>query len=236
MIRTASTIFLTSTTILRLSPSRRWGQLRRFVIATGQLPWLTIIASDAGSRARRAPGMMTLPTVLDLVAVGGRRVDNAAADDKPLKSPPKPSRSTARFRRKSLRRGAQLAHVTRVNNRSNRGTRMSYREFNDESGQKWGVWFVSPASAERRHENRRGVVTARVSQGDRRAVPDRRRHPSRSRSAVAPGYDAGWLCFESERGEKRRLIPVPKNWEQGDADHLRAYLDEAVDAARCRPL
>lgn len=113
---------------------------------------------------------------------------------------------------------------------------MSYREFSDESGKKWGVWFVSPASAERRHENRRGVVTATVSRGDRRAVPDRRRHPSRARSAVAPGYETGWLCFESERGEKRRLIPVPKAWEQADADQLRAYWNDAVDSSKCRPL
>jgi hypothetical protein len=123
-----------------------------------------------------------------------------------------------------------------VNKRSNRGTRMSYREFNDESGQKWGVWFVSPSSAERRHENRREKETATLSSGERRTVPDRRRHPSRSRSAVAPGYETGWLCFESERGEKRRLIPVPKDWEQADADQLRAYWNEAVDSSKCRPL
>jgi hypothetical protein len=113
---------------------------------------------------------------------------------------------------------------------------MSYREFKDESGQKWGVWFVSPSLAERRHENRREVKIASFSGGDRRAVPDRRRHPSRTRSAVAPGYEDGWLCFESEKGEKRRLIPVPKNWEQGDADQLRAWRNEAVDSSKCRPL
>jgi hypothetical protein len=53
---------------------------------------------------------------------------------------------------------------------------------------------------------------------------------------VAPGYETGWLCFESERGEKRRLIPVPKDWEQADADQLRVWWNEAVDSSRCRPL
>lgn len=99
-----------------------------------------------------------------------------------------------------------------------------------------GVWFVSPSSAERRHETRREVKNASYSGGDRRAVPDRRRHPQRARSVVAPGYEGGWLCFESERGEKRRLIPVPENWEQGDADQLRAWWSEAVDSSKCRPL
>ena len=113
---------------------------------------------------------------------------------------------------------------------------MSYREFSDESDQKWGVWFVSPSAAERRTQDRRAVTTASLSAGDRRTVPDRRRNPSRKRSAVAPGYEEGWLCLESERGEKRRLIPVPKDWEQGDADQLRAWLEEAVDSSKCRPL
>src|SRR5688572_25379410 len=113
---------------------------------------------------------------------------------------------------------------------------MSYREFNDESGQKWGVWFVSPASAERRSETRREMEAAHSSGGDRRIVPDRRRHATKTRSAVAPGYESGWLCFESERGEKRRLIPVPEKWEQGDADQLRVWLNEAVDSSKCRPL
>ena len=113
---------------------------------------------------------------------------------------------------------------------------MSYREFSDESGQKWGVWFVSPSSAERRHENRREVESVSFSVGNRRVVSDRRRHATKARSAVAPGYETGWLCFESERGEKRRLIPVPEKWEQGDADQLRAWLNEALDSSKCRPL
>lgn len=113
---------------------------------------------------------------------------------------------------------------------------MSYREFSDESGQKWGVWFVSPSAAERRRESRRETEPSRLSAGDRRVVPDRRRHATRARSAVMRGYETGWLCFESERGEKRRLIPVPEKWEQGDADQLRVWLNEAVDSSRCRPL
>ena len=141
-----------------------------------------------------------------------------------------------KFRADSGRGGAQLAHLTEVNNRSNWDTGMSYREFSDESGQKWGVWFVSPSSAERRQENRREVRIASFSGGDRRVVADRRQHPLRARSAVAPGYENGWLCFESQRGEKRRLIPVPDNWEQADADQLRAWWREAVDSSKCRPL
>ena len=64
---------------------------------------------------------------------------------------------------------------------------MSYREFSDESGQKWGVWFVNPTSAERRRETRRETQPANLSADDRRVVPDRRRHPTKARSVVAPG-------------------------------------------------
>jgi hypothetical protein len=113
---------------------------------------------------------------------------------------------------------------------------MSYREFSDESGRNWGVWFVSPSAAERRKDNRREVRIASISGGERRVVADRRQHPSRARSAVAPGFEHGWLCFASDDGLKRRLIPVPHNWEQADADHLREWLSQAVDSSKCRPL
>jgi len=113
---------------------------------------------------------------------------------------------------------------------------MSYREFSDESGQKWGVWFVSPSSAERRSKNRREVnVVAASSSGDRRVVPDRRRHPSRSRSAVAPGYEKGWLCFESENGEKRRLVWAPQGWDGLPTERLWVLCRVATSIVKPEP-
>lgn len=35
-------------------------------------------------------------------------------------------------------------------------------------------------------------------------------------------YREGWLSFESSAGEKRRLAPVPKDWEALPEDELRA--------------
>ena len=40
-------------------------------------------------------------------------------------------------------------------------------------------------------------------------------------------YSGGWLCFESE-GEKRRLTPVPDEWERAGADALGGWLAGAI--------
>jgi hypothetical protein len=42
-----------------------------------------------------------------------------------------------------------------------------------------------------------------------------------------PQMAAGWLCFESG-GEKRRLTPVPHNWEEADERALSNYCDSAI--------
>ena len=43
---------------------------------------------------------------------------------------------------------------------------------------------------------------------------------------VAPGYEDGWLSFETE-GEKCRLVPVPPDWHHGPAARLRELLRAA---------
>jgi hypothetical protein len=45
-------------------------------------------------------------------------------------------------------------------------------------------------------------------------------------SAVRPHYAAGWLGFESDTG-RRRLAPIPAQWEQGSDDALIALLAQA---------
>ena len=42
-----------------------------------------------------------------------------------------------------------------------------------------------------------------------------------------PQMAAGWLCFESN-GEKRRLTPVPMNWENANERVLSAFCDSAT--------
>jgi len=34
------------------------------------------------------------------------------------------------------------------------------------------------------------------------------------------GYENGWLCFESESGEKRRLVWAPEGWESLPTERL----------------
>ena len=55
------------------------------------------------------------------------------------------------------------------------------REFRDEAGVKWVVFFTARSVARDQH------------------LPEE--------------YREGWVAFESAHGEKRRLAPVPKDWE-----------------------
>jgi hypothetical protein len=55
---------------------------------------------------------------------------------------------------------------------------------------------------------------------DRRVMTDRRLKPFHARSHVALGYENGWLCFESESGEKRRLVWAPEGWESLPTERL----------------
>lgn len=67
---------------------------------------------------------------------------------------------------------------------------MACRTFTDPSGREWRVWAVQP-----------------------HLFVDR---PERHRSLVAEALANGWLAFETAIGasEKRRLAPVPAEWER----------------------
>jgi hypothetical protein len=68
---------------------------------------------------------------------------------------------------------------------------------------------------------------------ERRGEPDRRRFNFR-RVGVAAVYENGWLCFESE-AEKRRLAPVPENWNAADGEQLQAWCQSAKRVLKCGP-
>ena len=62
---------------------------------------------------------------------------------------------------------------------------------------------------------------------------DRRLSRIGHRAMVLPELKDGWLCFENEHGEKRRLMPVPKNWDQMTRDELLKLCSEAKRVVRC---
>jgi hypothetical protein len=55
------------------------------------------------------------------------------------------------------------------------------------------------------------------------------------RTVVSPGFEHGWLCFESDAGEKRRLAPVPGGWEDADSDKLWMWCRAATPVIECGP-
>ncbi|HEX6058591.1 MAG TPA: hypothetical protein VFZ11_06190 [Gemmatimonadaceae bacterium] len=71
---------------------------------------------------------------------------------------------------------------------------MPLREFTDRTGEEWRVWDITPD----------------------------RLHPSSRAGDYLQGFVDGWLVFEPARGgEKRRLYPVPVDWQE--------LSDEALD-------
>lgn len=75
---------------------------------------------------------------------------------------------------------------------------MALRSFTDSKGHAWRVWNVVPHYATERDEER-----------------------------MTPGLQGGWLCFENG-GEKRRLSPIPEDWESAAEAQLEAYCHQAA--------
>ena len=109
--------------------------------------------------------------------------------------------------------------------------KMSYRVFSDPGKKQWQVWHVTPASAERRKAERR--QTASISaEPDKRLNGERRKSGPTKRSYVPADFEDGWLCFESEDGEKRRLAPIPEKWHALPDARLWMLCRIAADVTR----
>jgi hypothetical protein len=93
---------------------------------------------------------------------------------------------------------------------------MAHREFTDAIGRNWNVWTVIPERAERR---RKGTETTRSA--ERRHTPDQG-----FRVPLGDQWTHGWLAFET-KGEKRRLAPIPVDWESATDEELTALLQRA---------
>lgn len=109
--------------------------------------------------------------------------------------------------------------------------RVKYRVFDDYLGRRWEVWQTNPIFAELRFVERRQVPDRRS--GLRADTPERRTEDQRRARASTPfpgipQLAAGWLCFESE-GERRRLAPVPDQWESADDMTLAALCNFASE-------
>lgn len=105
---------------------------------------------------------------------------------------------------------------------------MGYRTFTDLEGGKWEVWLVYPSAAERRRSDRRVTSPNTPYAGPERRTITRRVNPFHRAAAVPPGYEHGWLCFENSSGEKRRLAPVPENWETASVSQLLTWCTVAL--------
>ena len=121
---------------------------------------------------------------------------------------------------------------------------MAARTFTDDHGTQWTALTVEPTWAERRAGPRRVVNLDDEEQRafddlgrDRRSGGDRRRGyfdvvPRVRVSSVLAG---GWIAFDGG-GERRRLAPIPPDWEKASDAELRELLRKAtrVSARRGR--
>lgn len=103
---------------------------------------------------------------------------------------------------------------------------MSYRTFADDSGRSWEVWDVRPARVERRRDGERRQARTTPWTGLERRVADDRRQHSEVRLRLSHLLSEGWLVFKSDH-ERRRLSPIPANWETLRAQDLRALWEKA---------
>jgi hypothetical protein len=109
---------------------------------------------------------------------------------------------------------------------------MAYRTFVDSNGAYWQVWDSQPTKMERRvsDSDRRNLKRFPWKGIERRSGFDRRTVNQR-RITLAEGYGSGWLTFESF-DEKRRLIPIPRDWENSTQEELRVLCDKAKRVAK----
>jgi hypothetical protein len=98
---------------------------------------------------------------------------------------------------------------------------MAFRTFTDSAGTEWQAYDVVPQADERRHYDRRS--SAEDVEGERRQ-DDRRVTVGRHSLLV---NKQGWLAFESAT-ERRRLSPIPENWERATNEELNGLLESAT--------
>jgi hypothetical protein len=101
---------------------------------------------------------------------------------------------------------------------------MSHRSFRDEVGRQWEVWEVVPTTVERR-----------MTQPHQRPPAVERRKVRETRVVVPEKLQKGWLAFQSGR-ERRRLVPIPLEWDEMTTAELVELLHQADRRVRARRL
>lgn len=106
---------------------------------------------------------------------------------------------------------------------------MSLRAFVDSGGNEWHVFDVVPRTGERRSQERRLDATSEDARRDRRES-DRRLGVGGVARALTTKSE-GWLCFARE-SDRRRLTPIPGDWNRCPDETLEAYCRRAQPVRR----
>ena len=86
-----------------------------------------------------------------------------------------------------------------------------HRDFRDDDDRLWNAWDVIPTWGERRTgERRHSAQGAPFHSGEKRRAERRVLHGIRI--ALPEALAHGWLAFESANA-RRRLVPIPPEWE-----------------------
>lgn len=101
---------------------------------------------------------------------------------------------------------------------------MDKKTFVDVLGAEWEVWEVYPRLVERR--------LLRERRAERRGSEERR-HVLAGRPTLPRQILGGWLAFQSKH-ERRRVLPVPDDWEDLDDRELQALLSRSQLSSRPR--
>jgi hypothetical protein len=104
---------------------------------------------------------------------------------------------------------------------------MAQREFIDSKRTTWTVWDVYPTLGDRRgpFADRRHFLRETV---ERRAI-------TASSLRVSPEFAGGWLAFQAGE-ERRRLAPIPIDWEAATPSQLEQLCAAATPVGRPRRL
>ena len=100
---------------------------------------------------------------------------------------------------------------------------MPYRVFHDGFGNPWEGWQVTPEFVDRRTDANPAMRS-----------DDRREHKE-PRFIKSLELKSGWLTFHSKL-ERRRLAPVPPEWEAMSETQLSDLLDRATLVGKTRRL